>query len=74
MPVDAVLVAGARIEKVVGQSGHHGELMASLRVEIGIARTTVSGTVADAKVREVAGIVVADRDVPHPVNHPVVDA
>ena len=46
MPVDTVLITRAWVEEIIGQSGHYGEFVSGLRVEVGVARTAISGAVA----------------------------
>jgi hypothetical protein len=52
MYVDAVLVLARLVLEIVGESEHRRELVASQRVEIGVAATGVDRAAADAKIGE----------------------
>src|ERR1700677_1037559 len=73
MPVDAVLITGAWVDEIVGKAGHRGEFVPSLGVEVSVARSAVSGAVADADIRKITRTIFADRDVACSIDHPVVD-
>ena len=66
MPVDAVLVAGAGVDQVIGKAAHRREFVAGLRIKIRVASAEIERAVADAEIGEVAGIVLAHRDTPTP--------
>jgi hypothetical protein len=50
MPIDAVLVARARVDKVVGESSYGRKFVTDLRIKIGVVAAAIDGTVTDADI------------------------
>ena len=73
MPVDAILIVGARIDEIVGQPGDHGKFVACLGIGIRVPDTAIDGTVAYFDICQAVCIVGADRNVSGPVDHPGID-
>src|SRR5262245_60436673 len=74
MKIDAVLVIGAGVDQIVGESCHRGKLMSGLLIKVGIAEAAVGGAVSDAEIGEAGRVVDADRNVTRSIEHEVVDA
>src|SRR6185312_646759 len=72
--VDAVLIPCVFVLEVVGEAGNHRELVAGLRVEIGIATAPVDRAVPDAHIGEAFRVVITDRHIALEIGHHVVGA
>ena len=72
--VDAALILRRSIFEIVGDAEHPRKFVAGLRIEIGVTAAGVDRAVSDANIRQVRGLVGANRDVAGDVGHEVVDA
>jgi hypothetical protein len=72
--VDPVLIFGRGIGEVVGDAEHGGQLIAGLRIEIGVAAAAVDRPVPVSDVRERQRIIESDRNVAGCIDHEVVHA
>ena len=54
MPVDAALIIGAWVDKVIGQAGDDREFTSAFWIIESVSGAAVDGTVADADVGETA--------------------
>jgi hypothetical protein len=74
MPVNAVLIIGTGVHKIIGRSRHHRKFVTCLFIEMGVTNPSVHRAMADAEVDQLARILGADRNVPRALDHPRIDA
>jgi hypothetical protein len=74
MHVDAVLILGRLIGRIVGEAEHAGEFVAGLLIEIRVAEPGIDRAVPDADIRQPGRVVGSDRYIPRDIDHVVVDA
>src|SRR5262249_59277135 len=61
--VDAILIVGMVIQKVVGEAERAREFIAGLRVEVGVGAADIDRVVAKAEIGERTALVIPDRTV-----------
>ena len=74
MHVDAVLVIGVHVLKIVGEAERSREFVSGLRIEVSIGAADIDRIVADAEIGESARIVAAGRQVTRGIDEEIVDA
>src|SRR4051794_26421823 len=74
MTVDAILIVCAGVHKIIGSADHCRELVAGLRVEIGVTSAGIYSAVADAEIGQILRRVKAGRNVASDVGHVTIDA
>src|SRR3974390_1642613 len=74
MPVYTVLIVGAWIGEIVSDSCHRGKFMTGFLIEVGIADAAVDRAMTDAETGKQHGVVSADGNTAHAVNHEVIRA
>src|SRR3954466_5047338 len=74
MEIDAALIVGIRIYKVVGEAANAGEFIAGRRIKVGVTAAGIDGAVADTEIGKPHRIVVAHRNVAGGIDHVIVDS
>ena len=59
---------------IVSKPRHRGKFVSGFLIEICVTDADIGGAMADAEISEPRRIIGADRDVTHPINHPIVHA
>ena len=72
--VDAVLIIGARVHKIVSEPRDSGEFVPRRQVQVSIADAAISRAVPDAEIGQTSRAVGADRDASCSIDHEIVDA
>src|SRR4051812_36485785 len=73
MEIDAALILGGLVLKIIREPGNRGELVPGCWIEIRVSAAGIDGTVPEAKVGKACRTVVSDRDITGYVSHEVMD-